>query len=53
MVIGSILQLLCPCPKEEKIGRRDNDEWISSIILYRNRFGHPNLGVAARVEEKN
>jgi len=44
---------LCPCPKEEKRGRRkNNDELVPSVILYRNRFRSPNLGAAVGVQKK-
>jgi len=52
-VTGLILQLR-PCPKEKnEEEERHNDKWVSSVILYRNRFGDPNLGSIVGVEEKN
>lgn len=47
--LPSRVDILCPCIEEEE---RENDEQVSSVILYRNRFGGLNLYATVGVEEK-
>ena len=38
--------------KKKEDEEENNDEWVPFVILYRNRFGGPNLGAIVQVKAK-
>jgi hypothetical protein len=43
---------LCPYPKEEEEEEKDNDEWVSFVILFGIDFGSAVVEVKKRIEPK-